>query len=296
MVVNEKHSSFLKKCQKWRGQISQGKPFKSSPIFRSNTTAYRRGSPFPSALSKEHLYWRGKLSAVDLLVLTSADHLPFILKILFTLFTKQATLMRGVNGTETSTTDSLPQILLTGLERLAMDKRSSLFGLSVTRKKTFYNINTRKNSIQTTDTIMSCRFRSGSAFSGSCSRMVSSGCALHKLNRYSNLIYKAKLKFACICNSKKPWKTNFPVLQLLWPWLCKLLYWFTAFLIIAVKTPAFMGFSWNRQTQDTWKGFPYTYEKFLASGWPFDAEKPVYQPVRFTHRYPREVDWSRYIC
>jgi hypothetical protein len=43
--------------------------------------------------------------------------------------------MRGVNGTETSTSDSLPQILLTGLERLAMDKRSSLFGLSVTRKK-----------------------------------------------------------------------------------------------------------------------------------------------------------------
>jgi hypothetical protein len=37
---------------------------------------------------------KGKLSTIDLLVLTSFNELVFILRILFTLFTKQATLMR----------------------------------------------------------------------------------------------------------------------------------------------------------------------------------------------------------
>ena len=40
-------------------------------------------------------YWRGKLSTVHLLVLISLDLLLFILKMLYTLFTKQATLMKG---------------------------------------------------------------------------------------------------------------------------------------------------------------------------------------------------------
>jgi hypothetical protein len=39
-------------------------------------------------------YCRGRLSMVDLLVLTSLDQLIFVLKILFTLVSKQATLMR----------------------------------------------------------------------------------------------------------------------------------------------------------------------------------------------------------
>ncbi len=39
-------------------------------------------------------YWRARLSTVDLFVLTSFDQLLFILKILFTFFTKQATLTR----------------------------------------------------------------------------------------------------------------------------------------------------------------------------------------------------------
>jgi hypothetical protein len=39
-------------------------------------------------------YNRGRLSTVDLLVPTSSDHLLFILKIFFYIFTKQATLMR----------------------------------------------------------------------------------------------------------------------------------------------------------------------------------------------------------
>ncbi len=39
-------------------------------------------------------YWRGRLSTVDLLELTSLHQLLFILKIVFTLFTKQGTLMR----------------------------------------------------------------------------------------------------------------------------------------------------------------------------------------------------------
>jgi len=38
--------------------------------------------------------YRLRLSTVDLLALTSLDQLLFILKILFTFFTKQATLMR----------------------------------------------------------------------------------------------------------------------------------------------------------------------------------------------------------
>jgi hypothetical protein len=38
-------------------------------------------------------YCGGRLSTVDLLVLTSLDLLVFILKILFSFFTKQATLM-----------------------------------------------------------------------------------------------------------------------------------------------------------------------------------------------------------
>ena len=47
-------------------------------------------------------YWGGRLSTVDLLVLTSLCQLVFILKILFSFFTKQATLMRS------STVLSLP--------------------------------------------------------------------------------------------------------------------------------------------------------------------------------------------
>jgi hypothetical protein len=50
-------------------------------------------------------YRRGKLSTVDLLVLTSLDQLPF-LKILLTSFTKQASSMRG------STVLSLPSYLV----------------------------------------------------------------------------------------------------------------------------------------------------------------------------------------
>jgi hypothetical protein len=51
-------------------------------------------------------YWGGRLSTVDLLVLTSLCQLVFILKILFSFFTKQATLMRS------STVLSLPLSLV----------------------------------------------------------------------------------------------------------------------------------------------------------------------------------------
>jgi len=51
-------------------------------------------------------YRRGKLSTVDLLVLTSLVQLLFILKIFFTFFTKQVTLMRR------STVQSLPPQLV----------------------------------------------------------------------------------------------------------------------------------------------------------------------------------------
>jgi hypothetical protein len=51
-------------------------------------------------------YWRGRLSTVDLLELTSLDHLVFILKRLFSLYTKQVTLMRRL------TVLSLPPLLI----------------------------------------------------------------------------------------------------------------------------------------------------------------------------------------
>ncbi len=47
----------------------------------------------PLFLKPRKSYWRRRLSTVDLHVLTSSDQLLFILKILFTSFTKQATLM-----------------------------------------------------------------------------------------------------------------------------------------------------------------------------------------------------------
>jgi hypothetical protein len=51
-------------------------------------------------------YWGGRANTVDLLVLTSLDELIFILKIIFSFFTKQATLMRR------STVQSLlPQLI-----------------------------------------------------------------------------------------------------------------------------------------------------------------------------------------
>jgi hypothetical protein len=54
--------------------------------------------------------WRGRFSTVDLLVLTSLDQSLFILKILFTFFTKQATLIRR------STVPSLsPQLVFPGV-------------------------------------------------------------------------------------------------------------------------------------------------------------------------------------
>ncbi len=54
-------------------------------------------------------YWGGKLSTVDLFVLTSLDKLILILKILFSFFTKQAALMRR------STVLSLsPQLIFPG--------------------------------------------------------------------------------------------------------------------------------------------------------------------------------------
>ncbi len=64
---------------------------------------------FPSVYARRS-YWRGRLSTVDLLVLTSLDQLLFTLKILFTFLTKQATIMRK------STVLSLsPQLVFPGL-------------------------------------------------------------------------------------------------------------------------------------------------------------------------------------
>jgi hypothetical protein len=55
-------------------------------------------------------YWRGRLGTVDLLVLTSLDHLVILLKILITFYTKQATIMRR------STALSLPyQLVVPGV-------------------------------------------------------------------------------------------------------------------------------------------------------------------------------------
>jgi hypothetical protein len=48
----------------------------------------------PNIMCPGNPYWGGKISTIDLLVLTSLDKLLFPLKILFMVLTKQATLMR----------------------------------------------------------------------------------------------------------------------------------------------------------------------------------------------------------
>jgi hypothetical protein len=53
-------------------------------------------------------HWRGRSSTVDLLELTSLDHLVFILKEIFSLYTKQVTLMRRLNGAEPSPSVNIP--------------------------------------------------------------------------------------------------------------------------------------------------------------------------------------------
>jgi len=69
--------------------------------------------------------WRGMLRTVDLLVPTSKDQLLFILKILFTFFTKQAMLMRR------STVLSLPvEIVFPVASRVAIFCRSFTLGAS----------------------------------------------------------------------------------------------------------------------------------------------------------------------
>jgi hypothetical protein len=55
-------------------------------------------------------YLRGRLSTVDLNVLTCLDQLLFKLEILFTFLVKQATLMRRSNQIETSPSVSIPGI------------------------------------------------------------------------------------------------------------------------------------------------------------------------------------------
>ncbi len=57
-------------------------------------------------------YWRGRLGTVNLLVLTSLDQLLFKLKILWTFFTKQATLMR-----RSSVLSLPPQLVFPGTGR-----------------------------------------------------------------------------------------------------------------------------------------------------------------------------------
>ncbi len=67
-------------------------------------------------------YWRGRLSTVDLLVLTSLDQLIFILKILFTFITKQLTLLRR------STVLCLPlQLVFPGRAIAVLSRVTSLF-------------------------------------------------------------------------------------------------------------------------------------------------------------------------
>jgi hypothetical protein len=54
-------------------------------------------------------YLRGRLSTVDLLVLTSLDQLNFILKIIFTFFNEE---VKEVNCTEFSPSVSVPWLKL----------------------------------------------------------------------------------------------------------------------------------------------------------------------------------------
>jgi hypothetical protein len=71
-------------------------------------------------------YWRGRLSTVDLLLLTSLAQLLFVLKILFTFFKKQGTLKRR------STILSLPtQLVFPGKKHKAVHLKYSFMIQSV---------------------------------------------------------------------------------------------------------------------------------------------------------------------
>ncbi len=88
----------------WEGLFTQDEiwPSRCSPslkLLESNSdTAWRRKALIhfksKTLLKPGKPYWRGRLSTVDLPVLTSLDQLLFVLKSLFTNFTKQAPLMR----------------------------------------------------------------------------------------------------------------------------------------------------------------------------------------------------------
>jgi hypothetical protein len=86
----------MKRCYRWKAAFSIKGAFDEwhpSMYIRWKATSMK--SCFDEKpLHPVKSYWRGRLSAVDLLVLTSLDQLIFILKIFLTFLTKQATLIR----------------------------------------------------------------------------------------------------------------------------------------------------------------------------------------------------------
>jgi len=85
----------------WFTSIS--KTWKSSNITPTNCSL---GKTFWVSSYSQNPYWSGRLCTFDLLVITSFDEVLFILKILFPLFTKQATL------TKRSTSLKVPWLIL----------------------------------------------------------------------------------------------------------------------------------------------------------------------------------------
>ncbi len=69
--------------RKWQGLSCTSIPSKNLPEYLFEVSAHPGKS-----------YWRGRLSTVDLLVLTSLDQLLLYWKLWFTFFTKQASLLR----------------------------------------------------------------------------------------------------------------------------------------------------------------------------------------------------------
>jgi hypothetical protein len=91
---------------------------------------------------------KGRLSTIDLLVLTGLDHLIFILKTLFTFVTKHATSIRRSIVLSLPSSVSVPwsvghplglaPTILTNIDQpitVGIDKHSSLFGKLLVKKK-----------------------------------------------------------------------------------------------------------------------------------------------------------------
>ena len=98
----------------WFHQRNASYPWRVSGLvlqhisFPSELGKFTPVNKFGKTSKTREVLLRGRLSTFDLLVLTSLYQLVFILKILFSFFTKQSTLMRKSTSTKPSPSVSFP--------------------------------------------------------------------------------------------------------------------------------------------------------------------------------------------